>query len=153
MEQDSVTINIMRLRPEQDTDIPLPCYMTPYSSGMDIYAAVEKEILLEPGEIRLIPTGFAIAIPHGTEAQIRPRSGLAVKHGIGIINSPGTIDSDFRGEMMIALINFSKKSFTIHRGDRIAQMVIQKVYQVKLDIVNQLDETERNTGGFGHTGV
>ena len=153
MKQNSLTIHIMRLRPEQDADIPLPCYMTPHSSGMDICAAVEKEILLEPGEIRLIPTGFAIAIPHGAEAQIRPRSGLAVKHGIGIINSPGTIDSDFRGEVMIALINFSKKPFTVKRGDRIAQMVIQKVYQVKLESVEQLDETKRNTGGFGHTGV
>lgn len=109
--------------------------------------------MLEAGAIALIPTGFAIAVPEGFEAQIRPRSGLAVKHGIGIINSPGTIDSDYRGEVKIAAINLGEKSYTFRRGDRIAQMVVKRVYQARLKVVEQLDETVRNTGGFGHTGL
>ena len=145
-------INFLRLRPGIDSDIPLPRYMTPYSSGMDICAAIEKELVLEHGEIVLIPTGFAMEIPQGFEAQIRPRSGLAVKHGIGIINSPGTIDSDYRGEVKIAIINLGKKPYSFQRGDRIAQMIIQKVYQARLTIVEKLNETKRSTGGFGHTG-
>ncbi|MFC1858768.1 dUTP diphosphatase [Thermodesulfobacteriota bacterium] len=145
-------IKFLRLRPAQDADIPLPRYMTQQSAGMDVCAAVMDETVIEPGEIRLIPTGFAIAIPEGYEAQIRPRSGLAVKHGIGIINSPGTIDADYRGEVKIAVINLGKKPFTLHRGDRIAQMVIKRVVQMRLEVVEQLDQTDRNTGGFGHTG-
>ncbi|MFH1672989.1 MAG: dUTP diphosphatase [Pseudomonadota bacterium] len=144
---------IRRLRPEQDADIALPKYMTPHASGMDICAAVKEPIILAPGEIVLVPTGFAVAIPRGFEAQIRPRSGLAVKHGIGLINSPGTIDSDYRGEVGVALVNFGNKPYTIKRGDRIAQMVIQKVYQLQPEEVEMLDETSRNTGGFGHTGI
>jgi dUTP pyrophosphatase len=108
--------------------------------------------VLNKGELALIPTGFAIALPPGFEAQIRPRSGLAIKHGIGLINSPGTIDADYRGEIKIAVINLGKTPYTFRRGDRIAQMVIKKVYSAKLDIVEELDETKRNTGGFGHTG-
>jgi len=100
----------------------------------------------------LIPTGFAVAIPEGFEIQIRPRSGLAVNHGIGIINSPGTIDADYRGEVKIAVINLGGKKYTVKRGDRIAQMVIKRVYQARLKVVEQLDETDRNSGGFGHTG-
>lgn len=146
-------IKILRLKPDLHEDIPLPCYMTPQSAGMDICAAVEKEIVIETGEIALVPTGFAMAIPGGYEAQIRPRSGLAVKHGIGLINSPGTIDADYRGEVMIALINLGKKDYTIHRGDRIAQMVIKRVYQARLQVVERLDKTIRNDGGFGHTGL
>lgn len=146
-------IKILRLKPDLHEDIPLPCYMTPQSAGMDICAAVEKEIVIETGEIALVPTGFAMAIPGGYEAQIRPRSGLAVKHGIGLINSPGTIDADYRGEVMIAVINLGKKDYTIHRGDRIAQMVIKRVYQARLQVVERLDETIRNDGGFGHTGL
>ncbi len=134
-------------------DIPVPCYMTSQSAGMDICAAIEKEVVIETGEITMIPTGFAIAIPGGFEAQIRPRSGLAAKHGIGLINSPGTIDADYRGEVMIPVINLGKKSYTIHRGDRIAQMVIKRVYQACLQVVEHLDETIRNDGGFGHTGL
>jgi len=149
---DAPSLGILRLRPESDSDIPLPRYMTPRAAGMDVCAAIENTLSLEPGEIHLIPTGFAIAIPEGFEAQIRPRSGLAAKYGIGIINSPGTIDSDYRGEIMIALINLGKASYTVHRGDRIAQMMIKRVYQFRLEIVEQLDETDRNTGGFGHTG-
>jgi dUTP pyrophosphatase len=126
--------------------------MTPHAAGMDICAAIETDLVLEKGAIALIPTGFAIALPQGFESQIRPRSGLAVKHGIGIINSPGTIDADYRGEIKIALINLGEKDYTIRRGDRIAQMVVKKVYQARLEIVKQIDETDRNTGGFGHTG-
>ncbi len=147
------TIKLLRIRPDDDADIPLPRYMTPYSAGMDIYAAVKKDIVLEKGEIALISTGFAIAIPEGFEAQIRPRSGLAVKHGIGLINSPGTIDSDYRGEVMIPAINLGTEKYTLKRGDRIAQMIIKRVYHARIEVVEQLDKTVRNTGGFGHTGI
>ena len=145
-------VKFRRLRPEQDADLPLPRYMTPQSAGMDICAAVETTATLAPGSIQLIPTGLAMAIPEGYEAQIRPRSGLAIKHGIGLINSPGTIDADYRGEVCIAVINLGQKPYTIQLGDRIAQMLIKRVYQARLQIVEQLDQTERNTGGFGHTG-
>ena len=120
---------------------------------MDVRAAVTEPLILEPGSISLVPTGFAMALPRGFEAQIRPRSGLAVKYGLGIINSPGTIDADYRGEVKIALINFGKASYTLHRGDRIAQMVIKRCYHAKPVIVERLDDTERSSGGFGHTGV
>jgi dUTP pyrophosphatase len=126
--------------------------MTPKAAGMDICAAVETDLVLEKGAVALIPTGFAVAIPDGFEIQIRPRSGLAVNHGIGLINSPGTIDADYRGEVKIAVINLGKKKYTVKRGDRIAQMVMKRVYQARLKIVEQLDETHRNSGGFGHTG-
>ncbi|MDX2496339.1 MAG: dUTP diphosphatase [Desulfobacterales bacterium] len=145
-------IKFLRLRPDSDADMPLPCYMTPRAAGMDICAAIETDFILEKGAIALIPTGFAVAIPEGFEIQIRPRSGLAVNHGISIINSPGTIDADYRGEIKIAVINLGEKKYVIHRGDRIAQMVVKRVYQAKLKVVEQLDETDRNTGGFGHTG-
>ena len=147
------TIAFQRLRPREDEDIPLPRYMTPQAAGMDVRAAVEKTVTLDCGAITLIPTGFAMALPPGFEAQIRPRSGLAVKHGIGLINSPGTIDADYRGEIKIALINLGEVPYTVKRGDRIAQMVIQQVYRVQLQIVESLDATTRDTGGFGHTGV
>jgi len=145
-------IKFLLLRPKQDADIPLPRYMTPQSAGMDICVAIENNVVLEAGEIALLPTGFAMAIPQGFEAQLRPRSGLAVKHGIGLINSPGTIDADYRGEVKLAVINLGKEPYLFRRGDRVAQMVIQKVYQAGLKVVEKLDETERNTGGFGHTG-
>lgn len=145
-------IKFFRLRPESDSDIPLPRYMTPKASGMDICAAVEKDLVVEKGAVALIPTGFAVAIPEGFEIQVRPRSGLAVNHGIGLINSPGTIDADYRGEVKIAVINLGGKKYTVKRGDRIAQMVINRIYQAKLEVAEQLDETRRNSGGFGHTG-
>ena len=145
-------IKIVRLRPDMDSDIPLPRYMTSQSAGMDLCAAIKDDLILNKGELTLIPTGFAIALPQGFEAQIRPRSGLAVKHGIGLINSPGTIDTDYRGEIKIAVINLGAKPYTFRRGDRIAQMVIKKVYFARLEIVEELDQTKRNTGGFGHTG-
>ena len=146
------TIKIMRLRPAEDADIPVPRYMTPDAAGMDICAAVQQDTVLEAGQIRLLPTGFAMALPRGYEAQIRPRSGLAVKYGIGMVNAPGTIDSDYRGEVMIALINLGRSAYTVRRGDRIAQMIIQHVHQARLEVVEHLDPTARSTGGFGHTG-
>lgn len=149
----SVTIRLRRIRPDLDEDIPLPRYMTPQSSGLDIHAAVRDKILLEPGAIFVVPTGFAVAIPLDFEIQIRPRSGLAARHGIGLINSPGTIDADYRGEVFIPVINLSRDPFMLRRGDRIAQMILQKVYRVKFTVVEKLDETNRNTGGFGHTGM
>ena len=145
-------IRLVRLRPDRDHDIPLPRYMTPQAAGMDIHAAVEQPVILKQGEIALLPTGFAIALPEGYEAQIRPRSGLAVKHGIGLINAPGTIDADYRGEVKIAVINLGQHRYTVFRGDRIAQMVINRVYRATLKIVEQLAPTDRNAGGFGHTG-
>ncbi|MDL1963407.1 MAG: dUTP diphosphatase [Deltaproteobacteria bacterium] len=148
----NLTIKLLRIRPDDDADIPLPQYMTSQSAGMDIYAAIKKDLLLKKGEISLIPTGFALAIPEGFEAQIRPRSGLAVKHGIGLINSPGTIDSDYRGEVMIPAINLGNKNYTVKRGDRIAQMIIKRVYHAGIEVVEQLDTTVRDIGGFGHTG-
>ena len=147
------TIAFLRLRPEADADIPLPRYMTSQASGMDIHAAIEDPLTLERRAIALVPTGFAMALPDGYEAQIRPRSGLAVRHGVGLINSPGTIDADYRGEVKIALINLGDRAYTIQRGDRIAQMVVQQICRVHLAIVDDLPATERNQGGFGHTGV
>lgn len=146
------TIRFCRIDPAANADIPLPRYMTPQAAGMDLHAAVTQDLIVEPGDIRLIPTGLRMAIPNGYEAQIRPRSGLAVKHGIGLINSPGTIDADYRGEVQVALINLGKHAYTIRRGDRIAQMIIHRVYQAGLEEVGSLDETSRNAGGFGHTG-
>jgi dUTP pyrophosphatase len=145
-------IQLRRIHPDKDSDIPLPRYMTTQSAGMDLCAVIENDILMKHGDIVLVPTGFAMAIPEGFEGQIRPRSGIAVKHGIGIINSPGTIDSDYRGEVKIAVINMGKKAYILRRGDRIAQMIIKKVYQARLEVVETLEETERNSGGFGHTG-
>jgi dUTP pyrophosphatase len=126
--------------------------MTPQSAGMDICIAIAAPLRLPKGEIALLPTGFAMALPPGYEAQVRPRSGLAVKHGIGLVNSPGTIDADYRGEVMIAVINLGPEPYTFRRGDRVAQMIIHRVHQAELQEVQHLDETSRNTGGFGHTG-
>lgn len=120
---------------------------------MDIRALLDDELVLEPGDIKLVPTGISVAIPEGYEGQIRPRSGLALKFGIGLVNSPGTIDSDYRGEIGIIMINYGKKSFTIRHGDRIAQMIITKVYHAAIEEVTELDSTERGEGGFGHSGV
>lgn len=133
-------------------DLPLPAYQTELSAGMDLLAAVEEDIVLEPGEIRLIPTGLKIAVPDGYEAQIRPRSGLALKHGISMVNCVGTIDADYRGEVGVILINHGKKPFPIARGERIAQMVINPIVQADFNLVENLDDTERGEGGFGHTG-
>ena len=139
-------------RKEGCEDIPLPGYMSKYASGMDIYAAVEESVFLDTNEIKLIPTGLSIALPIGFEAQIRPRSGLALKNGITIVNSPGTIDSDYRGEIGVIVCNTGKERFEVKRGMRIAQMVIQPVVQALLRLVDELDSTCRGEGGFGHTG-
>ena len=131
---------------------PLPEYATPQSAGMDLRANIEAPITLKPMERRLIPTGLYIA-PVGYEAQIRPRSGLALKHGITVLNTPGTIDADYRGELMVLLVNFSDSDFIINDGERIAQMVIARHEQGIFEVVEALDDTERGTGGYGHTGV
>ena len=132
---------------------PLPEYATPQSAGMDLRANIEVPITLKPMERRLIPTGLYIALPVGYEAQIRPRSGLALKHGITVLNTPGTIDADYRGELMVLLVNFSDSDFIINDGERIAQMVIARHEQGIFKVVEALDDTERGTGGYGHTGV
>lgn len=132
---------------------PLPAYATTQSAGMDLRANIPESITLQPLERRLIPTGLHIALPEGYEAQVRPRSGLALKHGITVLNSPGTIDSDYRGELMVLLINLSQDPFTVNDGERIAQLVIARHEQAVLTAVEVLDETERGTGGYGHTGV
>jgi len=133
-------------------DLPVPAYATSGSSGMDLYADVDGEAILLPGDIKLISSGIYVSIPEGYEAEIRPRSGLALKHGIGLVNAPGTIDSDYRGLLSIIMINHGKRPFTIKRGDRIAQMVIKEVTRARIEVKSELDETGRAAGGFGHTG-
>ncbi len=135
------------------SDIEIPKYMTEGAAGMDLCAAVENDTILKKGEIKLIPTGIAISIEKGYEAQIRPRSGLAIKHGISLVNTPGTIDSDYRGEINIIMINFGQDDFLIKRGDRIAQMVINKIETPSIIEVESLDDTLRGKGGFGSTGI
>lgn len=131
----------------------IPAYATPQSAGMDLRANIEKPILLKSLDRKLIPTGLHIALPEGYEAQIRPRSGLAIKHGITCLNTPGTIDSDYRGDVGVILINLSNEDFVVKPGERIAQMIIGKFEHAELEVVNELDETERGEGGFGHTGT
>lgn len=131
----------------------LPQYATPMSAGMDIRANLEEPVVLRPMERRLIPTGLYIALPEGFEAQIRPRSGLALKKGITVLNSPGTVDADYRGEVGVLLINLSNEDFVVNDGERIAQMIIAQHEQVEFVAVEELDETERGAGGYGHTGV
>jgi len=131
---------------------PLPAYATPGSAGMDLMAHIEVPVILQPLERQLIPTGLFIELPEGYEAQVRPRSGLAVKYGLTILNAPGTIDADYRGEIKVILINLSKEPHSIQPGDRIAQMIIGKAEQVGWELVSIIGETERNHGGFGHTG-
>lgn len=133
-------------------ELPLPHYMTEHAAGMDICAAVTEPVMLAPGCRALIPAGFSMALPPGIEAQIRPRSGLAIKHGIGLLNAPGTIDADYRGEVKIILINHGQEPFTIKRGERIAQMVINRVLAADWEEVAELPPTARDEGGFGHTG-
>ena len=146
-----IPIKIKRLN-ENFSDIPLPSYSTTGSSGLDIRAAVADEEIIPAGELRLIPTNLSVAIPEGYEIQVRPRSGLAAKHGIAVLNSPGTIDSDYRGEIKIILMNLGKEDFKIIRSDRIAQLVVSKVYKAELLISEELEESHRGSGGFGHTG-
>ena len=148
---DHVTVRVMRL--EGNQDMALPSYETQGASGLDLRAAVHGELTLHPGDIRLVPTGLAISLPAGYEAQIRPRSGLALKHGVGMVNSPGTVDSDYRGEIGLVLINWGKAPFVIRRGDRIAQMVVARVSRAEVLEVDRLETTARGEGGFGHSGV
>lgn len=147
-----LTIRIARVGKHAD-GIPLPSYATAGSAGMDICAANESDIEIKPGDAALIPTGFSIELPPGYEAQIRPRSGLAIRHRIGILNAPGTIDPDYRGEVKIILANFGSEPFVVKRGDRIAQMVIHRFERAEWREVQMLDNTERGVGGFGHTGI
>ncbi len=132
---------------------PLPAYATSQSAGMDLRASLDAPVTLRPLERRLIPTGLHIALPAGYEAQVRPRSGLALKHGITVLNSPGTIDADYRGELMVLLVNLSDTDFTVNAGERIAQMVVARHETVEWEPADVLDETERGEGGYGHTGV
>ena len=147
-----VVIKIRWLDPESAADLPLPAYHSARASGMDVAAAVNGPVELVPGDIKMIPTNFAVAIPPGFEIQVRPRSGLAIKHGVTIINSPGTIDADYRGEVKIGLINLGPVPYTIRRGDRVAQLVVSAVQKVDLQVAAELDKTVRQAGGFGHTG-
>ena len=146
-----VKIKIKRLN--EHRDIPLPAYATEGAAGMDLRAAVKEVITLNPGEIRLVPTGLVVSVPEGYEAQIRPRSGLALQYGIGMVNAPGTIDSDYRGEVGIIMINWGREPFLINRGDRIAQMLISRVCRAGIVEVDELGTTDRGEGGFGHSGI
>ena len=146
----NVTVQVTR-QPGTE-DVELPAYMSEHASGMDVRAAVPEPVALAPGEIKLIPTGLHVAVPVGYEMQVRPRSGLALKHGISVVNSPGTIDSDYRGEVRIILGNLGREPFTIERGMRVAQLVIQPVIRATLEVREELPQTERGRGGFGHTG-
>lgn len=134
-------------------DLPIPKYATKGSSGMDLCADVDGEVTLVPGEIKLISSGIYLSIPEGYEAEIRPRSGLALKHGVSLVNTPGTIDSDYRGLLSLIMINHGKAQFVIRRGDRVAQMIIKEVVRAEIDVTEELDETARAHGGFGHTGI
>ena len=132
---------------------PLPTYATALSAGMDLRANIDKDITLLPMQRQLVPTGLHIALPEGYEAQIRPRSGLALKHGVTVLNTPGTVDADYRGEIMVLLVNFSNAPFIVKDGERIAQMIVAKHEQVSFELTETLDETERGAGGYGHTGL
>ncbi|GMV40151.1 MAG: deoxyuridine 5'-triphosphate nucleotidohydrolase [Myxococcales bacterium] len=148
---DRVLLRVRRVR-EADADLPLPSPQTSGSAGMDLRAAVTTPLTLGPGDRALVPTGLAIAVPHGWEAQVRPRSGLALRHGVTLLNTPGTIDSDYRGEVSVIAINLGREPFTIARGDRIAQLVLARHGVVQVELVEELDDTSRGAGGFGHTG-
>jgi dUTP pyrophosphatase len=147
-----VGLSFCRLRPKEDGDLVLPAYHSELAAGMDIGAAISSPVIMAPGEICLFSTGFAVAIPPGYEIQVRPRSGLAIKHGITVVNAPGTIDADYRGEIMVGLVNLGPEAFTINRLDRIAQLVLAPVCTAKASEVDELDRTTRQDGGFGHTG-
>lgn len=146
---------LLRLMPlPHGADLPLPARQSAGAAGMDLVAAVPADapVVLQPGQRALVPCGFAMALPLGFEAQVRPRSGLAAKHGVTVLNSPGTIDADYRGEVKVILVNFGQESFTVARGERVAQMVVARVADVSVSVEVSLDETERGAGGFGSTG-
>jgi len=148
---DHLIVQITQLKNAEG--LPVPHYQTEHSAGVDLSAALDEDMVIGPGRWKLVPTGIAVAIPEGFEGQVRPRSGLALKHGIGMLNSPGTIDADYRGEIGVILFNFSDTPFAVHRGDRIAQMVIAKLERARFEQVETLSSTARGAGGFGHTGV
>ncbi|MCI5224951.1 MAG: dUTP diphosphatase [Candidatus Electrothrix sp. AR4] len=148
-----IDVRFRWIDPDQCQDLPLPGYASVQAAGMDAAAALSEDTVLRPGEIRLVPTGFAVALPEGFELQVRPRSGLAVKHGITVVNAPGTIDADYRGEVKVALVNLGQISYTVRRGDRVAQLILAPVCQARLQVVQELEATERGSGGFGHTGI
>ena len=150
-EAKSVTIGIKRKQGAKD--LPLPRYITPGASGMDLYADIQGELLLQPGRIKLVSCGIYLRIPPGFEAEIRPRSGLALKHGVTLVNAPGTIDSDYRGLVSLIMINLGNSDFKMKRGDRVAQMVVKEVRKADFAETENLDETVRSSGGFGHTGL
>ncbi len=133
--------------------IPLPRYMSDHAAGMDLYAAVMEDMTISPGGWKLVPTGLSIALPEGYEAQVRPRSGLALKQGVSVLNTPGTVDADYRGEVGVILMNHSREDLVVKRGDRIAQMIVNQIERIEFDKVEELPSTERGAGGFGHTGV
>jgi dUTP pyrophosphatase len=147
-----LSVRIARIVPTTE-DIPVPHYATEHSAGMDIHAAVQSDVSIAPGETALIPSGFCIEVPPGYEAQVRPRSGLALKHGVTVLNAPGTIDADYRGEVGVILINHGNQPFVVKRGDRIAQLVVAAHERVQWQTVAELGATARGEGGFGHTGV
>lgn len=147
------TIRVAVSRLPHGADLPLPGYATEHSAGMDLYAALAGDLTLAPMERALVPTGLAIALPDGFEAQVRPRSGLAAKNGVTVLNSPGTVDADYRGEVKVILVNLSQEPFTVSRGMRIAQMIVAPVTRVAWDELETLEETSRGTGGFGSTGT
>lgn len=148
----AVEVQLQILNSRLGRDIPLPKAMSTHAAGLDVCAAIEAPVVLSPGERALVPCGFAIAVPPGYEAQVRPRSGLAAKHGITLLNSPGTIDADYRGEVKVLLINHGHEPFEVKAGERIAQLVIASVPAVRLEVVAQLAATDRGAGGFGSTG-
>jgi len=145
-----VTLLVEQL--EHAQDLPAPAYMSEHAAGMDLCAAVKQPVTLEPGRRALIPTGIRIAVPIGYEAQVRPRSGLAAQHGVTVLNTPGTIDADYRGEVCVILINHGEEPFVVVRGGRIAQLVVAPVTRVQVEVARELDSTARGGGGFGHTG-
>ncbi len=145
---DEIKVKIKNLCP----DLPVPRYMSAEAAGIDLLAAVEGEVEIEPGRIKLVPTGLCMAIPKGYEGQIRPRSGLALNHGLSMVNTPGTIDSDYRGEIKVILINFADTAYTIKRGQRIAQMIFNRIARADFTLVQDLEQTDRGRGGFGSTG-
>jgi dUTP pyrophosphatase len=148
---DKIQIKIKRMAGCED--LPLPAYMSKWAAAMDLFAAVREPLEVLPGDWVAVPAGFSMAIPAGFEAQIRPRSGLSLHYGVSLMNSPGTIDADYRGEVRVIVVNHGKESFVIRRGDRIAQMTIQRIYTGCFEVVEDLPETERGDGGFGHTGI
>ncbi|MEZ4269670.1 MAG: dUTP diphosphatase [Myxococcota bacterium] len=150
---DRPVLRMRWIRPERDSDLPLPRYMTEGAAGMDVVAAVEEPLTLAPGARCVVPTGLALAIPAGFEVQVRPRSGLALRYGVTVPNAPGTIDSDYRGELGVLLANLGSEPYVVRRGERVAQLVVARVAHAQVVVVDSLDDTARGDGGFGHTGV